>query len=82
MVGGGGNDDDGGIGVGTELVGAGGVELPTGSAKVSGPWLARRRLGPRWAFSYGAAVVFVVIVVGATGVFGALHRGVVVRARW
>ena len=67
------NDDDGrvGVGVGTELVGAGGVELPTGSAKLSGPWLARRRLGPRWAFCCGAVVVVVtvvVVVVGATGV--------------
>ena len=71
MVGGDDNDDDGGVGVGTELVGAGDVELPTGSAKLSGPWLARRHLGPRWAFCCGAFVVVVtvvVVVVGATGV--------------
>ena len=71
MVGGDDNDDDGGVGVGTELVGAGDVVLPTRSAKISGPWLTRRRLGPRWAFCCGAvaAVVTVVVVaVGATGV--------------
>ena len=71
MVDGGVDDEDGGVGVCTELFGAGDVELPTGSAKHSGPWLARRRLGPRWAFCCGAvaAVVTVVVVaVGATGV--------------
>ncbi len=51
MVGGDDNDDDGGVGVGTELVGAGDVEFPTGSAKLSGPWLARRRVCPRLAVS-------------------------------
>ena len=35
MVGGDDSDEDGGVGVSTELVGAGDVELPTGSAKHS-----------------------------------------------
>ena len=71
MVGGGDNNDGGGVGVGTELVGAGDVELPTGSAKLSGPWLARRHLDPRGAFCCGAVAAVVTVVgvaVGATGV--------------
>ena len=80
MVDGGDNDDGGGVGVGTELVGAGDVELPTGSTKLSGPWLARRRLGPSWVCS--AAVLLSLSSLAHPVSFGALHRGVVVRARW
>ena len=36
---GGDNDDDGGVGVGSKLVGAGDVELPIGSAELSVLWL-------------------------------------------
>ena len=71
MVDGGVDDEDGGVDVRTELFGAGDVEIPTGSAKHSGPWLARRRLGPRLAFCCGAVVgvaTVVVAIVSATGV--------------
>ena len=42
MVDGGDDNDDGGVSVVAELVGAVDVELPTGSAKLSEPWLCWR----------------------------------------
>ena len=82
MVGGDDNDDDGGDGVGAELVGMGDVEFPTGSAKLSGPWLARRRLGPRWAFCCGAIAAVVTVVVLAVGATGVIRCVAPWRCRW
>ena len=84
MVGGDDNDDDGGVGVSTELVGAGDVELPTGSAKAFGTVAGGRRVGPRLAVSC-VAVAVVVRLSSSSGAqplsSGALHRGGVMCAR-
>ena len=87
MEDGGDDDDDGGVGVGKELVGAGGVELPTGSAEAFGTVVdvGGRRFGPRWAFS--ALLALLSSALSSLSLarplsFGALHRGVVIRARW
>ena len=87
MEDGGDDDDDGGVGVGKELVGAGGVELPTGSAEAFGTVVdvGGRRFGPRWAFS--ALLVLLSSALSSSSLaqplsFGALYCGVVICARW
>ena len=64
MAEGGGNTDSDGVGGGRDLVGAGGVELPTGSAKAFGTVAGGRRVGPRLAVS----CVAVAVVVGGAAV--------------
>ena len=75
MVDGGDDDDDGGVSVVAELVGAVDVELPTGSAKLSEPWLCWRETScPRWAFCCGAVDVFISVVVAVVGATVIIRR--------
>ena len=72
---GGNDDDDGGVSVVAELVGAVDVELPTGSAKLSEPWLCWRETScPRWAFCCGAVDVFISVVVAVVGATVIIRR--------
>ena len=84
MAEGGGNTDSDGVGGGRDLVGAGDVELPTGSAKAFGTVAGGRRVGPRLAVSC-VAVAVVVRLSSLSGAqplsSGALHRGGVMCAR-
>ena len=85
MAEGGSNTDSDGVGGGRDLVGAGGVELPTGSAKAFGTVAGGRRVGPRLAVSCVAVAVVVRLLSSSSGAqplsSGALHRGGVMCAR-
>ena len=69
MIDGGDDNDDGGVGVGGELVGTGGVKLPTGSAEAfrTVADVGGRSVFPRfWCVAVAAVISVVVVVVCVT----------------